>query len=242
MSRTHTTRISPASVLALIALFVSLGSVSYAAGMIGTSDLRNGAVTKKKLRKDAVVKNKIRDGAVATSKISDNAVTGVKVDESTLGKVPSAANSDQATQADSATSADSAVSAQSAESVGPNGVDKAALQTNSVGASELQSSSVGTSELAFASVRATDLGGIVVRVDSVSVPHGNSGFEATECAPNERMLSGGANWGGGELEAAAPNLRIAYSYPLGVDLWAARGYNASGVTRNFNVYVLCLDT
>lgn len=77
------TRISPASCLAMLALFVALGGVSYAAvGQIGTSEIKNGAVTKKKLRK----------GAVATAKIGDDAVTGQKVAEATLGTVPSAAS------------------------------------------------------------------------------------------------------------------------------------------------------
>lgn len=96
------TRISPASPLALIALFVALGGVSYAAGTIGTSDLQNGAVTKKKLHRNAVVPNKIREGAVTgekiaggavgTTKLVNEAVTGAKVNESTLGIVPDAAS------------------------------------------------------------------------------------------------------------------------------------------------------
>jgi hypothetical protein len=77
------TRVSPASCLAMLALFVALGGVSYAAvGQIGTAEIKNGAVTKKKLRK----------GAVATAKIGDDAVTGQKVAEATLGTVPNAAN------------------------------------------------------------------------------------------------------------------------------------------------------
>jgi hypothetical protein len=76
------TRISPASCVAMLALFLALGGVSYAAvGQIGTADLKNGAVTKKKLRKDAVV----------TAKIKDDAVTGAKVAEATLSTVPDAA-------------------------------------------------------------------------------------------------------------------------------------------------------
>lgn len=43
MFRKSNIRISPATPLAMIALFVSLGSVSFAAGMIGTADLKNGA-------------------------------------------------------------------------------------------------------------------------------------------------------------------------------------------------------
>jgi hypothetical protein len=75
------TKISPASVLAIVALFAALGGVSYAAGKIGTGQIKNGAVTKKKLHRNAV----------ATAKIRNNAVTGAKVDEATLGIVPDAA-------------------------------------------------------------------------------------------------------------------------------------------------------
>ena len=101
MFRKHKIRISPASPIALIALFVALGGVSYAAGTIGTSDLENGAVTKKKLHKNAVVPSKIRAAAVNgvkiaanavnTEKLVDEAVTGAKLNESTLGTVPDAA-------------------------------------------------------------------------------------------------------------------------------------------------------
>lgn len=73
-------RISPATVLATMALFAALGGVSYAAGKIGTGQIKNGAVTKKKLHRNAV----------ATGKIVNNAVTGAKVAEGTLGTVPDA--------------------------------------------------------------------------------------------------------------------------------------------------------
>jgi hypothetical protein len=61
-------RPSPAMVVALLALFVSLGGVGYAATKIGTSQIRNGAVTAKKLHNRAVTARKIRDGAVSWRK------------------------------------------------------------------------------------------------------------------------------------------------------------------------------
>lgn len=65
-------RIHPASVLAMLALFVALGGGAYAAvGKIGSADIKAGAITKPKIKKDAV--------------------TGAKVKESTLGIVPNAA-------------------------------------------------------------------------------------------------------------------------------------------------------
>lgn len=91
MLRRIRTRITPATVLATIALFAALGGVSYAAGKIGTSQIKNGAVTAKKLHRNAVGTNKVRNGAVKTAKIAGDAVTGAKVAESTLGTVPDAA-------------------------------------------------------------------------------------------------------------------------------------------------------
>jgi hypothetical protein len=118
-------RPSPAFVVALIALFVSIGGVGYAASKIGTDDIKSQAVTKPKLAKkavssgkldgqavttgkiaaDAVRSGKINDGAVKTNNLADDGVTGDKVlndtltgdniDESTLGTVPSATNAQQ---------------------------------------------------------------------------------------------------------------------------------------------------
>ena len=87
-------RPSPALVIALIALFVSIGGVGYAASKIGTNDIENGAVTTKKLDQAAVKKKKIKNEAVATHKIANDAVTGDQVNESTLAQVPSAADAD----------------------------------------------------------------------------------------------------------------------------------------------------
>jgi hypothetical protein len=84
MSKLRRLRPSPALVISLIALFVAMGGIGYAAATIGTSDIKNNAVTTKKLH----------NNAVATKKIRNNAVTGAKVKESSLGQVPSAANSD----------------------------------------------------------------------------------------------------------------------------------------------------
>jgi hypothetical protein len=79
-------RPSPALVISLIALFVAMGGIGYAAAKIGTSDIENGAVTTKKLH------NK----AVTTKKIKANAVTGAKAKESSFGQVPDAAHADNA--------------------------------------------------------------------------------------------------------------------------------------------------
>jgi len=96
MYRKLRNQISPASLLAMTALFVALGGVSYAAATIGTSDLKNGAVTTKKLKKNAVT----------TAKIKADAVTGAKVKESTLSEVPKAAEANHAANANTASNAE----------------------------------------------------------------------------------------------------------------------------------------
>ena len=66
--------------VALLALFITLGGTAsaatgYPANIIGTKQLKNNAVT--------------------SAKVADNSLTGADILESSLGKVPSAANSDQ---------------------------------------------------------------------------------------------------------------------------------------------------
>jgi hypothetical protein len=94
-------RISPASLLAMVALFVSLGGVSYAAATITSSQI-----------KDNTVKSKdIRNKTIAGKDVRADTLGGTQVDESKLGQVPSAASADQATTAANATSiADNSVS------------------------------------------------------------------------------------------------------------------------------------
>ena len=62
-------RLSPALVISVIALFVAIGGISWAAATIGTKDIKNKAITAKKLRKDAVTNTKIQDNAVNSAKI-----------------------------------------------------------------------------------------------------------------------------------------------------------------------------
>ena len=111
--------VNAASLLAVVAIFMALGGVSYAATTIGTSDIRSGAVTAPKLKKNAVT----------TVKIKADAVTGAKVKESTLAQVPSAANATNATNAKQADSANVAVNA---EQLG--GVPAASFGSGIVGA------------------------------------------------------------------------------------------------------------
>ena len=79
MSRSKFGRPSPALIIAIVALFVALGSGAYAATKIGTSDIQNRAVTKQKIAKKAASSGKLAKGAVKTNKINDEAVTNSKL-------------------------------------------------------------------------------------------------------------------------------------------------------------------
>lgn len=72
-------RPSPALIVALLALFVSIGGVGYAASKIGTNDIKNQAVTKPKIAKKAVTTGRIADQAVTERTLRDQAVTTNKI-------------------------------------------------------------------------------------------------------------------------------------------------------------------
>lgn len=223
-------RISPASPLSLLALFVALGGGAYAAsGTVGTADLQNRAVTKHKLDRNSVVPGKIRGGAVTrkklrnglvnTAKLAPEAVTGPKLNEATLGKVPSAAKADEATKAEQADKADTATSAQTAAAVDPDGVDTAAIQDGAV--------------------TAPKLGPIAQRSEVVTVPAEETRFERAFCQAGEQVITGGAQWNGSFNAATAENLHLVYSTPFGSG-WQIRAYNGTGEPRDITVRARCL--
>ena len=101
-------RPSPALVISMIALFVSLSGVSYgvATGFIDSRevknneirslDIRNNEIRTRDLRNNEVRGIDIRNSTVQGRDIGLNAVTGEDVKEDTLGKVPSATSADAA--------------------------------------------------------------------------------------------------------------------------------------------------
>ena len=114
-------RPSPATWIATLALFVSLGGTTYAVsslprGSVGTPQLRDRAVTEDKVANDAIVTRKLANGAVRAAKIAPasisgsrivaNAVGGEQVDEAALGTVPRAQHAATAALAAHATVAD----------------------------------------------------------------------------------------------------------------------------------------
>jgi hypothetical protein len=94
-------RPSPATVIACIALFVSLGGVGYAAatGSIDSRELKNNSIRSKDIRNGNVTSTDVKNSSVRGGDVRNNSLTGSDVNEGSLGKVPSAAAADAATNA-----------------------------------------------------------------------------------------------------------------------------------------------
>ncbi len=112
-------RPSPALVISLIALFVSLGGVSYgvATGYIDSREIRNNTVRSADLRNNDIRTKDIRNNEIRGLDIRNSTIqgrdvalatiTGEDIKESTLSQVPSAAQANGANRANTAAAVDS---------------------------------------------------------------------------------------------------------------------------------------
>jgi hypothetical protein len=74
LKRVHSATGTVALVVALLALVASAAGVGYAAGLIGTNDIQNNAVTADKIKKNAVTGKKIKKNAVTSKKVKDGSI------------------------------------------------------------------------------------------------------------------------------------------------------------------------
>jgi hypothetical protein len=105
---------SPALVIACVALFVSLGGVSYglAKGSIDSREIKNNTIRSKDVRNNTLrtfdIRNNevrgfdVRNSTIQGRDVAFNTLTGNDVAENSLGKVPSAAAADTAGSATTA--------------------------------------------------------------------------------------------------------------------------------------------
>jgi hypothetical protein len=79
--------LSPATVIASIALFVSLGGVSYgvAAGSIDSREIENNTVKTEDVRNSGLTGRDVRNGSLQSRDLRDGAVRGADVNDRSLG-------------------------------------------------------------------------------------------------------------------------------------------------------------
>ncbi len=87
-------RLSPSLALSMVALFISLGGVGYAAA--------TGSIDSREIKNNTIRGKDIRSGTLASSDVKNNSLTGTDVVESSLGTVPSAGSAGTAGVAGSA--------------------------------------------------------------------------------------------------------------------------------------------
>jgi hypothetical protein len=100
--RLKKTRPSAALVIAVIALFASLGGASYAAVSVTGKDVKNSSLTGKDVKNSSLTGKDVKNGSLAGADVKDDSLGGNQILESQLGKVPAATNADQAATAGSA--------------------------------------------------------------------------------------------------------------------------------------------
>jgi hypothetical protein len=97
-------RPSPALVIACVALFVSLGGVSYgvARGFIDSRELKDNTIRSRDVRNNTLRTFDIRNSSVQGRDVAFDALTGDDISEESLGTVPSAGTADTARTATTA--------------------------------------------------------------------------------------------------------------------------------------------
>jgi hypothetical protein len=87
-------RTSPSMVVALLALFVSLGGVSWAVatGSIGSKALKDNSIQGRDVRDETLESRDVVNGALQSRDIRDGALRGVDVNDRSLGGIDLAAN------------------------------------------------------------------------------------------------------------------------------------------------------
>src|SRR4051794_7533010 len=102
-------RPSPATMVALLALFAALAGSAYAAGRIDGRAGKVKSLPGNRLKLGSVPANRLKPGALTTG--VSGPITGSQIDERSLGQVPSAGYADVAGYAQRAVDAETAINA-----------------------------------------------------------------------------------------------------------------------------------
>jgi hypothetical protein len=139
----------PATIIALIALMVALSGVGYAATKIGTSQLKNNAVTTPKIKNAAVSRAKVKNNAVNSSKLATGAVRAADLGAGSVGA--------SALANDAVTGAKLASGSVGTNAIATGAVDAAKLGNGSVTGEKLGPNAVTGAKIAGATITAANI-------------------------------------------------------------------------------------
>jgi hypothetical protein len=227
--------------IALVALFIALGGTTYAAtalptNSVGTKQLKKNAVTAAKIKNGSATNTKIGANAITGAKVKDDSLTGADILESSLGKVPSAAAADSATNATHATAADSATTAANANALNgyaANGLIRFAQGNNSGN----QLLAAADTTVTSVSITAPADGFVEVRADYNTIGTGCpcEGWYILRDAVTGG-LSGNYKITRNETSSTYHSSSLGWIFPVtaGVRTFQLRGQNNAGTTVNAN--------
>lgn len=218
-SKTRKTRISPATIISCLALFLALTGSAFAVG----------------IAKNSVRSAQIVDGTVRTIDVRDNAVNAAKVAPDAIGTEEIAENAVSSPEVaqDSLTNQDLGAASVTSSEIADGSVGSADVSDQSLTANDLATDSVGSSEIQGESVRSSELGPVVVRTNTAAIAAGATGTVTVNCFSGEQLLSGGgqpANFG----------VEMTSSRPAG-NGWTYQAKNNNGSASSLTVFAVCLE-
>ncbi|HEU4945065.1 MAG TPA: hypothetical protein VFT10_07870 [Solirubrobacterales bacterium] len=200
-------------VVALIALFVSLSGVAWAA-----VTLKPNSITSKYLKDGKAVKNQ---------DVVNDTLQGDKIQESTLAQVPSAIKADSAASAATAGSATTAGDAQLLDRL--DSADFLRAKATALNADRLD----GLDSASFLSSTIT-----VRESGSEEVANNAISGASAQCKPGERAIGGGSGW---STTPGANTMVTLESAPLsGLSGWTVTVGNTSGSSQTYHVVAICV--
>jgi hypothetical protein len=209
-------RISPATIISCLALFLALTGSAYAIGKntVRSAQIVDGTVRTLDLRDEAVKSAKVANGTLTADDLGTDSVNADEIAENAVAS-PEVAP-------DSLTAGDLA-----ANSVASSEVADQSLTQNDLGPS-----SVGSSEIQAGAIRSSELGPLVQITNSTAIKAGANAVVTATCPAGTTVISGGGL-------AGLYTVSLVGSVRSG-NGWAAYAHSNSANDTTITAYAYCL--